>query len=387
MRTGAFLKRRAGWADLLERQCRTLSKLIDFSLDVIQLTPPMSNDDENKRPVTAKAKVNSKEISSEKEKKSSSIKTTLMTSMTTTRQVQYKILPRGQPDEATAVSKKVQISQNDSTVLETSATGKSQRNRRRTDRRATTDPNRKQANPSQPFSNLTNNNSSHGQNSHTFRYSGPRCWKQFRLNRCEVSRCLWDWSKRCFFSLSLQSSWSNLLYVLACSFVRASLLYLSIMYIGQSAVGTSSSSCSHLFVYLSLSLEWRCSDAQYTLNHRYINVFVDVRLNDQFCRRRCCSLSWHSPSLSWSSGRRFLLFLNTQEHNPCLIFDVPNLMVLLEFFLCVCLHLVFCANRRRKNCRHRKMMIFLLLLLQQFSLSLFLSSTNSQFLFFVLFVY
>ena len=54
-------------------------------------------------------------------------------------------------------------------------------------------------------------------------------------------------------AFSLQSSWSNLLYVLACSFVRASLLYLSIMYIGQSTVGTSSSSCSHLFVYLSLS--------------------------------------------------------------------------------------------------------------------------------------
>ena len=162
---------------------------IAFSLDVIQLTPPMSNDDENKRPATGKGKVNSKEISSEKDKKPSSSKTTTVMT-TTTRQIQYKILPRGQPDEATPVSKKAQISQNDSNVLETSTTGKSQRNRRRTDRRAPTDPNRKQANSSQPFSNLTNNNSSHGQNSHTFRYSGPRCWKQFRLNRSEVSRCL-----------------------------------------------------------------------------------------------------------------------------------------------------------------------------------------------------
>ena len=33
----------------------------------------------------------------------------------------------------------------------------------------------------EPFSNLTNE---------TFRYTGPRCWTQFRLNRFEVIRCL-----------------------------------------------------------------------------------------------------------------------------------------------------------------------------------------------------
>lgn len=60
----------------------------------------------------------------------------------------------------------------------------------RTDRRANNDNNRKQGNSQQPFSNLTNNNSSNGSNSQAFRYGGPRCWTQFRLNRSEVSRCL-----------------------------------------------------------------------------------------------------------------------------------------------------------------------------------------------------
>lgn len=63
----------------------------------------------------------------------------------------------------------------------------------RADRRLNNDSNRKQQNQQQqqqPFSNLTNNNPSNGQNSHTFRYGGPRCWTQFRLNRSEVFRCL-----------------------------------------------------------------------------------------------------------------------------------------------------------------------------------------------------
>ena len=61
----------------------------------------------------------------------------------------------------------------------------------RADRRLNNETNRKQQNQQQqPFSNLTNNNSSNGINSQTFRYGGPRCWTQFRLNRSEVFRCL-----------------------------------------------------------------------------------------------------------------------------------------------------------------------------------------------------
>ncbi len=35
--------------------------------------------------------------------------------------------------------------------------------------------------PQEPFSNMTND---------IFHFDGPRCWTQFRLNRSEVFRCL-----------------------------------------------------------------------------------------------------------------------------------------------------------------------------------------------------
>lgn len=82
-----------------------------------QLTPPMSNDDENKRPLTTKNRSNTNE---QKEKKSST---------TTNNQIQYRILQRGQPDESTPITKKTQI-QNDLNTSENSTIGKSQRNRR-----------------------------------------------------------------------------------------------------------------------------------------------------------------------------------------------------------------------------------------------------------------
>ena len=88
--------------------------LILFPLATTQLTPPMSNDDENKRPITVKNRSNTNE---QKEKKSST-------------QVQYRILQRGQPDESTPTSKKSQI-QNESNTPENSTNGKSQRNRRK----------------------------------------------------------------------------------------------------------------------------------------------------------------------------------------------------------------------------------------------------------------
>lgn len=80
-----------------------------------QLTPPMSNDDENKRPSTTKARSNHSESLPQKERKSN--------------QVQYRILQRGQPDESTSTAKKTQIS-NEMNVSENSTPGKSQRNRR-----------------------------------------------------------------------------------------------------------------------------------------------------------------------------------------------------------------------------------------------------------------
>ena len=156
----------------------------------------MSNDDENKGPSISKNHSNNIELSSRKEKKSS-----------TSSQIQYRILRRGQPDESTPI-KKSQL-QNELNTSKNSTTGRSQRNRRkfkleinnlfrtcllsyigRIDRRSHNDTNDKQQNQLQPFSNLTNNNSSNGQNSHAFRYGGPRCWKHFRLNRSEVFRCL-----------------------------------------------------------------------------------------------------------------------------------------------------------------------------------------------------
>ncbi|CAF1400332.1 unnamed protein product [Adineta steineri] len=144
------------------------------TLIATQLTPPMSNDDENKRPLTSKNRSNNNESSSHKEKKTANI----------TNQVQYRILQRGELDESISTIK------NELNTSENSTSAKSQRNRRRADRRLNNDLNRKQQNQQQPFSNLTNNNSCNSQNSHTFRYGGPRCWTQFRLNRSEVFRCL-----------------------------------------------------------------------------------------------------------------------------------------------------------------------------------------------------
>ena len=83
---------------------------------MIQLTPPMSNDDENKRPLIS---TKNRESSSQKEKKSSTI----------TNSIQYRILQRGQPDESTPASKKTQI-QNEANISENSTPSKSQRNRR-----------------------------------------------------------------------------------------------------------------------------------------------------------------------------------------------------------------------------------------------------------------
>ncbi|CAF0774793.1 unnamed protein product [Adineta ricciae] len=148
--------------------------------NVIQLTPPMSNDDENKRPNASKGRSSNKEFSSQKEKKSSNA----------TSQIQYRILQRGEPDESTSALKHSHL-QNEPNSSENGTNAKSQRNRRRADRRLNNEANRKQQNQQQqPFSNLTNNNSSNGLNPQTFRYGGPRCWTQFRLNRSEVFRCL-----------------------------------------------------------------------------------------------------------------------------------------------------------------------------------------------------
>jgi len=137
------------------------------TINLNPLTPPMSNDDENKRPSTNKS---SKTPSTDKEKKG---------------QVQYRILQRGQPDEPTATPTTPKKLQQEINAGELTSSTKSQRNRRRAERKAmgTTS--------SQPFSNLTNNNSSSQTvNSQSFRYNGPRCWKQFRLNRSEIVRCL-----------------------------------------------------------------------------------------------------------------------------------------------------------------------------------------------------
>ena len=72
---------------------------------MIQLTPPMSNDDENKRPSTTKTRSNNSESTPQKEKK--------------TNQVQYRILQRGQPDESTPTGKK-----SDANTSENSTPGK-----------------------------------------------------------------------------------------------------------------------------------------------------------------------------------------------------------------------------------------------------------------------
>ena len=67
----------------------------------------MSNDDENKHPLSAKNPTGKKSSSS------------------TTRQIQYRILPRRQPDESTSVIKKSEINNHDMNTP-----NKSQRNRR-----------------------------------------------------------------------------------------------------------------------------------------------------------------------------------------------------------------------------------------------------------------
>ncbi|CAF2757119.1 unnamed protein product [Rotaria sp. Silwood2] len=157
------------------------------TLNTNQLSPLISNDDENKRPSSNKNPSNNNnnnELLLQKQEKNSSTPIT--------NQIQYRILQRGQPDEPSPIIKQLQL-QNELDTSENSTPIKSQRNRRRSDRRLQNDINNKQQNQQQqqqPFSNLTNNNSSNGLNSHTFRYGGPRCWTQFRLNRSEVFRCL-----------------------------------------------------------------------------------------------------------------------------------------------------------------------------------------------------
>lgn len=91
--------------------------LVDFNLDMSQLTPPMSNDDENKRPSTIKTRSNHSESISQKEKKSN--------------QVQYRILQRGQPADESLLSAKKSQPTNEMNISENSTPGKSQRNRRK----------------------------------------------------------------------------------------------------------------------------------------------------------------------------------------------------------------------------------------------------------------
>ncbi|CAF4524002.1 unnamed protein product, partial [Rotaria sp. Silwood2] len=121
--------------------------------NTIQLTPPMSNDDENKRPLPVK---------NHKGKRSSCSSRT-----------QFRILTRDQPDELTTQMKTPEANNHDINVSD-----KSQHHRRCTSRHLNNDITHKSQ---EPFSNLTND---------TFRFSGPRCWTQFRLNRFEVFRCL-----------------------------------------------------------------------------------------------------------------------------------------------------------------------------------------------------
>ncbi|CAF1168766.1 unnamed protein product [Rotaria sordida] len=112
-----------------------------------QLTPPMSNDDENKRPLSVK---------NHKGKRLSCLSTT-----------PFRILARDQPDELTTQIKTPESNNQDI---------KSQRHRRRTGRHHLNNDKLQE-----PLSNLTND---------TFQFIGPRCWRQFRLNRSEVFRCL-----------------------------------------------------------------------------------------------------------------------------------------------------------------------------------------------------
>lgn len=93
-------------------------EFIDLYLDMPQLTPPMSNDDENKQPSTTKTRSNHSESMCQKEKKSN--------------QVQYRILQRGEPaDELISSTKKSQTTTNEMNISENSTPGKSQRNRRK----------------------------------------------------------------------------------------------------------------------------------------------------------------------------------------------------------------------------------------------------------------
>lgn len=85
--------------------------------DLNPLTPPMSNDDENKRPSANKS---IKTPSTDKEKKG---------------QVQYRILQRGQPDEPTVVATTPKKLQQESNAPDSTSSSKSQRNRRKSKRR------------------------------------------------------------------------------------------------------------------------------------------------------------------------------------------------------------------------------------------------------------
>ncbi|CAF3799329.1 unnamed protein product [Rotaria magnacalcarata] len=118
----------------------TNSAVVD-TLNLTQLTPPMSNDDENKRPLSVK---------SHKGKRSTT---------------QFRILPRDKPDELVLQMKTLESHNHDIDTPD-----KSQRNRRRVDRQLNHD-------IAEPLANLTNA---------PFRFAGPRCWTQFRLNRSEV---------------------------------------------------------------------------------------------------------------------------------------------------------------------------------------------------------
>ncbi|CAF3816009.1 unnamed protein product, partial [Rotaria sp. Silwood1] len=126
------------------------STIINNISNTTQLTPPMSNDDENKRPLSVK---------NHKGKRSSCSLTT-----------PFRILTRDQPDELYTQLKIPETNNNVNHISD-----KSQRHRRRTGRHLNNDITSHKL--QEPFFNLTND---------TFQFSGPRCWTQFRLNRSEV---------------------------------------------------------------------------------------------------------------------------------------------------------------------------------------------------------
>jgi hypothetical protein len=75
----------------------------------LDITPPMANGDENKRPLPAKNHTGKKSVAPS----------------STTRQTQYRILPRGQPDELPPSIKKPESNNHNNNTPE-----KTQRNRR-----------------------------------------------------------------------------------------------------------------------------------------------------------------------------------------------------------------------------------------------------------------